>query len=120
MRSGRPPTLWWLLMVTEGPPGEADALDHVGIERALGQEFGAADLLRFRLEDVDEEPADGLALGLRIGPLLELADEKVAGVYMHERDVIVPRNRLTTCSASAWRIKPWSTKTQVSWSPIAS
>ena len=49
-----------------GAAGERHALDHVGIERALGQEVGAADLLRLRLEHVDEQPADGLALGLRV------------------------------------------------------
>ena len=31
-----------------------------------------------------------------------------------------PRNSRTTCSPSPARIRPWSTKTQVSWSPIAS
>ena len=36
------------------PAGEADAFDHVGIERALRQEVGAADLLRFVVEHVDE------------------------------------------------------------------
>src|SRR5215212_3516858 len=30
------------------------------------------------------------------------------------------RNSVTTCSASPRRRRPWSTKTQVSWSPIAS
>jgi hypothetical protein len=35
--------------------GERDALDHVGIERALGEEVGAADLLGLFLEHVDEE-----------------------------------------------------------------
>ena len=44
-----------------------DALDHVGIERALREEIGAADLLRLLLEDVDEQPADGLALRLGVG-----------------------------------------------------
>jgi hypothetical protein len=43
-------------MVTLGPAGEADALDHVRIERALGEEVGAADLLRLGLENVDEQP----------------------------------------------------------------
>ena len=49
------------------PAGEADALDHVGIERALGEEIGAADLVRFLLEHVDEFAADELALGLGVG-----------------------------------------------------
>ena len=50
-----------------GPAGERDALDDVGIERALGQELRAADRLGFGLEDLDEEPADGLALDLGVG-----------------------------------------------------
>ena len=37
IRSGRPPTLWWDLMVTRRPL-ERHALDHVRVERALGQE----------------------------------------------------------------------------------
>jgi hypothetical protein len=39
--------------------GEGDRFDDVGIERALRQEFRAADLLGFLLEDVDEQRADG-------------------------------------------------------------
>ena len=67
MRSGRPPTLWCDLMVTDGPPVKRDALDHVGIERALREEVRAAELLRLLLEHLDEQPADGLALHLGIG-----------------------------------------------------
>ena len=55
------------------PAGKRHALDHVGVERALGQKFGAADLLRFRIEHVDEQLADDLALLLRIGDAGELA-----------------------------------------------
>ena len=55
--------------------GEADALDHVGIERALGEEVGAADLLRLGLEHVDEGLADELALGLGVGEPGEPAEE---------------------------------------------
>ena len=47
--------------------GEGHALDHVGIERALGQELGAAELLGLLVEHVDEQRADGLALGLGVG-----------------------------------------------------
>ena len=59
------------------PAGERHALDHVGIERALGQELGAAELLRLRLEHVDEQLADGLALGFRIGDAFQRAQEHV-------------------------------------------
>ena len=45
--------------------GEADALDDVGVERALREEVGAADLLRLGLEHVDEFGADELALRSR-------------------------------------------------------
>ncbi len=34
--------------------GERDALDHVGIERALRQKLGAPDFLRFGFENIDE------------------------------------------------------------------
>ena len=57
--------------------GEGDALDHVGIERALRQEIGAADLLGFGVEHVDEEAADGLALGFGVGDAGELAEKKL-------------------------------------------
>ncbi len=77
-------------MVTEGPPEKRDALDHVRVERALGEEIGAAELGGLGIEDVDEEPADGLALGLRIGAALgELGEEKLLGINMDERDVVV-------------------------------
>jgi hypothetical protein len=39
---------------------------------------------------------------------------------MDERNIVVISNRLTTFSASASRSRPWSTKTQVSCSSIAS
>ena len=49
------------------PAGEGHRLDDVGIERALGQEVGAAELARLLVEDVDEGGADDLALLLRVG-----------------------------------------------------
>ena len=71
------------------PAGEADALDHVRIERALGEEIGAADLRRLRLEDVDEGLADELALGLGIVEPGEAAEELVRRVHMDQRDIVV-------------------------------
>jgi hypothetical protein len=50
------------LIVTEGPPVKLTRFDHVGIERALREEVGAADLLGLGLEHVDEGLADELAL----------------------------------------------------------
>jgi hypothetical protein len=71
-----------------GAAGEADALDHVRIERALGEEIGAADLPRLFLEYVDEGLADELALGFRIGEAGEAIEEQRLGVHVDERDVV--------------------------------
>ena len=68
--------------------GERHALDHVGIERALRQKFRAADLFRFALEHIDEELADGLALLLRVADAGERAEEQVAGLDVHQRNVV--------------------------------
>ena len=69
------------------PARERHALDHVGIERALGQELGAAGLLGLLVEHVDEERADGLALGLRVGLAGQRVEEAPARVHVHQRDV---------------------------------
>ena len=45
-----------------GAAREADALDDVGVEGALGEELRVARGLRVVLEDLDEQAADGLAL----------------------------------------------------------
>ena len=42
-----------------------------------------------RLEHVDEQLADGLALVLRIGDARERAEELVLGIDVHQRDVVV-------------------------------
>src|SRR5439155_17985292 len=64
---GQPPDVVMALDRHAWTAGEADALDHVGVERSLGEEVGAADLRRLRVEHVDEGLADELALGLRAG-----------------------------------------------------
>ena len=46
---------------------EGDALDHVRVEGALGQELDLPELPRLPLEDADEGLADALALGLGVG-----------------------------------------------------
>ena len=81
--------MWWLLIVTRWPAGEADAFDYVGIERALGEEIGAADLAGFFLEDVDEGLADQLALGLGLVESGEAGEEALRGVHVDERDVVM-------------------------------
>ncbi len=70
-----------------GAAGDADRFDHVGVERALGQEVGAADLLGLLLEHVDEGGADDLALLLGIDLAGQLAEEQVRGVAMDQMDV---------------------------------
>lgn len=52
MRSGSPPTLWWLLMVAEGPFVETD--HDVRVQCALRQELGIGELPSCFLEDRDE------------------------------------------------------------------
>ena len=50
----------------------------------------------------------------------EPREEALARVHVHERHVeVVAGTRVTTCSASFLRSRPWSTNTQVSRSPIA-
>ena len=76
---GRPPTLWWLLMVWLcfwPEPGRRAGLDDVRVERALDQEAGfgqAAPHQRVRklLEHLDELLADGLPLLLRVRDALQ-------------------------------------------------
>ena len=122
MRSGRPPTLWWHLIVTDGPPVKRDALDHVGIERALRQEIGAA----------DASCASSSNTSMKSRPMvLRLASGSVdAGERAEEQRRPRRHGRAGCCSGRGTgrrpprprsaRIRPWSTKTQVSWSPIAS
>ena len=49
----------------------------------------------------------------------EPVEEALLGVDVDERDAELVANASTTCSASFLRIRPWSTSTQVSWSPTA-
>ena len=68
---------------------ERHAFDHVGIERALRQEFGAADFLRFVLEDVDEILADHLALCLGFRNARQRIEKALGSVNVDERNVVV-------------------------------
>ena len=81
----------------------------------------AADLLRLALEHVDEQLADGLALLLGVVDAGERVEEQLLGVHMHQRDVVaVAEQRDHLLGLRPSRSRPWSTNTQVSWSPIAS
>src|SRR5271166_6804978 len=75
-------------------PGERHALDHVGIEGALREERDralavACDAARLGLERIDEQPADRLALRLRVVEPGEAGEELLRRVDMRERDVVV-------------------------------
>jgi hypothetical protein len=45
----------------------AGRLDHVRVDGALRQPLGVAQLVRLLVEDLDEQVADDLALGFRVG-----------------------------------------------------
>ena len=68
--------------------GHRHALDHVGVQRTLSEEGRALDLFGFGLEHVDEQAADGLALGLRVADPVERTEEGLARVHVHQRDVV--------------------------------
>ena len=85
--SGRPPTLWWLLMTALGPL-KRDALDDVGIERALHEPLGVpCTFFASSLEDLDEDAADDLPLLLGIGDARERREEPLARVDRDEVQV---------------------------------
>ena len=72
-----------------GAAADADAFDHVGIQRALGEEFGAADLVAFGVEHIDEGGADDLALLFGIADAGKAAQEHLPGIGMDQRDVVM-------------------------------
>ena len=80
----------------------------------------ARDAARLRLEHVDEQPADRLALGLGVVDARERLEEFLGRIDMDQRDVEMAAKQADDFSASPCRNSPWSTNTQVSWSPIAS
>ena len=90
-------------------------LDNVGIDRALGEELRhPAELFGLFLKDADELRADDLALVLRIGDARERREEPLRRVDADKVDVRTCGRRASTSSPSFLRIRPWSTKTQVS------
>ena len=70
-----------------GTAGKGHGFDNIGIERALGEELGAFDLIGLFLEDIDESGADDLALGFGVGDAGELAEEQIARVAMDQPDI---------------------------------
>ncbi len=74
--------------------GGRHALDHVGIERALGEEIDLAELLGLRIEHVDEQLADHLALHLGVGDAGERVEEARGCVDRDQRDVVMAAKEL--------------------------
>ena len=107
-RSGRPPTLWWLLIFGAPVPPCRD-LDHVGVERALDEELRrrracCASSSKTRMN------SSPMILRLRSGSVTpaSLLEEALARRRRAiERDAeAASRNVSTTCSASFLRIMP--------------
>src|SRR5690554_224135 len=69
------------------PAAERDALDDVGINRALNEEAGAFDPSGLALKDLDEEPPDDLSLHLGIRHACELMKKLFRCVDVDEVDV---------------------------------
>ena len=76
------------------PAGRRHALDHVGIERALRQEFDVADLVGLRLEHVDEQFADHLALDFGVGDALQRVEEPRRRIDRDQRNVVMAAEQL--------------------------
>ena len=77
-----------------GIAGDGDALDHVGIERALREELRLAGALGRRLENFDERLADDLAFALGIGDALEPRQKQLGGVHVLQLDVEIAAENL--------------------------
>ena len=82
-----------------GRPLVGDALDDVGVQRALQQEVAgmaelSLDLVSLLLEHIDEGGANDFPLLLRIGHPLEQAEEPIGRVHALEVDPAVPPEAL--------------------------
>ncbi len=91
MSSGRPPTLWWLLMTAAcAVPLSITSGYSVPWTRKRGVDQAAGVLL----EDAHEQLADDLALLLGVGDPAEALEEALAGVDVDELDAQVAPERL--------------------------
>ena len=71
------------------PAGEADTFDHIGVERALREEIGAADLFGLGFEQVNKSAADEFALFLRISDTRQPGKEGLLRIDRDQRDVVM-------------------------------
>ena len=120
MSSGSPPTLWCDLIFAATPLGAA-RLDHVGVERALDEEArrrraSRASSSKTRMNSSPTIAA--LLLGVGRRPRAARGSAPAASTWT-SGTWKWPSKVSTTCAASSLRSRPWSTKTQVSWSPTA-
>ena len=70
-----------IMMALDDHPGDAEALDAVGVDGALGKPFGVGDFLGFGVEHVDEAGADDLALALGFSDAFQFTEELLAGIH---------------------------------------
>ena len=68
---------------------EADALDHIGIERALRKKIRAANFPRLLLEHIDKGGADDLALLFRIADARKARKKKILRLAVHQMNIVV-------------------------------
>ena len=68
---------------------EADAFDHIGVERALRQEICTADFLGFFVKYVDEFRANEFAFRLGVGDTRQARHKAFFSVHDNKRDVIM-------------------------------
>ena len=86
MRSGRPPTLWWLLISADCPTMATDSMTS-GYRVPWARKSTVPELACFRFEDVDERRADDLALLLRIGDPVQPLQKQIRRVDEPEGQV---------------------------------
>ena len=77
-----------------GIAGDRHGLDHVGIKRALREEFRFAGAFGGRFENFDERFADDLAFALRVGHAFEPLQEQLRGVLVLQFDLEMPPENL--------------------------
>ena len=100
--------------------GLAAALDHVGVERPLGQEMGAGDRAGLVAEDVDERVADPPPLLLGVDHAAQGLEEPLARRRPPAaRRCVREPNASATATRSPARSSPVSTKTQTTRGPSA-
>ena len=101
IRSGRPPTLWCVLMVADGPLNDTDSITS-GYSVPCARNSRVADLLGLLLEDRDELAADDLALLLGVGDAGAACRGSARSASTTRRSALkASRNSASTCARLA-------------------